>query len=108
MLTKHFFENIIHSGQLWRVNSSAGRMDEKVIYDKNTVINESNGCRIECEYTRDKYGVFARQDNFTNLSDKDVRVSALKSRFVFQGGEYEVYTQYNNWQTESMGGWQPE
>jgi len=107
MLTKRFFENIDNSGLLWRVNSNVGGIDQSVIYDKDTIINESNKCRIECEYETDKYGVFVRQDNFTNLSDKDIRLSALKSRFVFQGGEYEVYTQYNNWQTESMGAWQP-
>ncbi len=107
MLAKGFFKNIDNAGLLWRVNSNVGGIDQSVTHDNGIIINESKECRVECEYERDQYGVFTRQDNFTNLSDKEVRLSALKSRFVFQGGEYEVYTQYNNWQSESMGAWQP-
>jgi len=32
---------------------------------------------------------------------------AAQSKFVFDGGEYEVYTQYSEWCSESMGSWQP-
>lgn len=86
---------------------SFGELTEHISVDKNILINETNGCLMKCEYEKDDYGVFTRRDSFVNNSDKPVEVNCLKARFVFEGGEYEVYTQYNNWQSESMGGWQP-
>lgn len=50
-------------------------------------------------------GVVSRQDTFT--AKKDLTLNRYTSRLCLEGGEYEVYTQHNYWQTESTGGWQP-
>lgn len=52
-------------------------------------------------------GVLARKSTVTNTSGADLTFTTLRSRFVFDGGEYEVYTQYNGWQNESQGEWMP-
>ncbi len=107
MLTLRFFRDQSNAKALWRVLGDFGEITEQINTDKNALINETNGCLMKCEYEKDAYGVFTRRDSFVNNSDKPVEVNCLKARFVFEGGEYEVYTQYNNWQSESMGGWQP-
>lgn len=42
-----------------------------------------------------------------NTSAAPQRLTALFARFRLNHGEYQVYTQYNGWQSESLGGWQP-
>ena len=107
MLSQRFFREQKHAKALWSVLGSFGEITEELKTDKNIITNETDGCLMKCEYEKDDYGVFTRRDCFVNNSDKSVEVNCLKSRFVFEGGEYEVYTQYNDWQSESMGGWQP-
>lgn len=52
-------------------------------------------------------GVTVRRDKVTNVSDKELTLTRALSKFVFNGGEYEVYTQYGEWCNESLGKWQP-
>ena len=79
---------------------------------------KKDGARIVYEYKNDKiclksvfteyeHGVFIRKDEIENLTDKMLRVNLLKSRFRLPDNDYEVYTQYNGWQHESSGKWQP-
>ena len=75
--------------------------------DKTIYTYENNGVRLRAEFTRFANGVVLRKDSFENLTDTTVEVNALLSRFRLSGNEYEVYTQYNAWQHESMGAWQP-
>lgn len=56
---------------------------------------------VECNH-----GVYSRKDLLTNTSEEPRHVTTLRSRFVLEGGEYEVYTQYNSWQNESIGVWE--
>lgn len=52
-------------------------------------------------------GVCVRRDIITNTSDRGLVITRALSKFVFNGGEYEVYTQYGEWCNESLGKWQP-
>ena len=70
------------------------------------ISNKSDTYEIACTYEKDEYGVFTRKDVFKNVSDAPIRVNSLKSRFIFPGDEYQVYTQFNNWQHENTGRWQ--
>ncbi len=55
-------------------------------------------CELAC-------GIFSRKDTLVSLEDSVL--NSYSSRFLLEGGEYEVYTQYSAWQNESNGGWQP-
>lgn len=106
-----FSEKIFTLGKdvkrFFRGYGSFGEIRGEVERADKTVYQETDDYKIECVYEKDEYGVFSRKDTFTNKSDNDISVRCLKSRFLFEGGEYDVYTQFNNWQTESVGGWQP-
>ena len=52
-------------------------------------------------------GVIRRCDCIQNTTDHDISLRAALSKFVYNGGEYEVYTQYSEWCNESIGAWQP-
>lgn len=57
------------------------------------------------EYESYENGVVSRRDFFT--AKEDLELNRYTSRFYLEGGEYEVYTQFSCWHTESLGGWQP-
>lgn len=107
MLTKRFFEKGEDSRMFFRVSGSFGEMVGELSRDENTVFKKTDKYIVSCSYKSDEYGVITRKDVFKNTSDEKLTLTSLKSRFVFEGGEYDVYTQYNNWQSESIGAWQP-
>ena len=106
MISSNFFEKGDEARMFWRVNESFGELTGDVSRSYNTVFKQTDNYKIQCTYTIDEYGVINRKDVLKNITDKTINITSLKSRFVFEGGEYDVYTQYNNWQTESMGSWQ--
>jgi len=107
MLTGKFFQKGQEAKGFFRGYGSFGEICGEVTREGSTVTRETEDYRISCRYEEDKHGVFTREDCFRNISGKPMDLRALKSRFVFDGGEYEVYTQFNTWQSESFGGWQP-
>lgn len=106
MLTANFFNKGDEARMFWRAGGSFGEMVGDLTREDGKLIKTSDEYQITCTYTQDEYGVITRKDVFKNISDKKINLTSLKSRFVFEGGEYEVYTQYNNWQCESIGEWQ--
>lgn len=107
MFTEKIFSGENNVRNLFKGYGSFGEIKGALECDGNTVYNQTDDYRVECSYEKDECGVFLRKDTFTNKSQKDINIRSLKSRFVFEGGEYEVYTQFNNWQTEAIGAWQP-
>lgn len=62
---------------------------------------------VTTKICHDEGGINLRTDCIKNTSDHDVDVREALSKFVFHGGEYEVYSQYSEWTFESIGQWQP-
>ena len=50
-------------------------------------------------------GITLRKDSVKNIGNEDVTLYKVLARFVFNGGDYEVYTQYSQWCMESVGKW---
>ena len=50
-------------------------------------------------------GVVLRRDTVKNIAERPITIRTALSKFVFNGGEFEAYTQYNenNWETQD--GW---
>ena len=107
MLTQKFFQKNTEAKAFFRGYGSFGEIMGEVTREGNSITRRTEDYRITCRYETDEYGVFTRQDCFRNVSSKPMDLRALRSRFVFDGGEYEVYTQFNTWQSESSGSWQP-
>lgn len=60
---------------------------------------------LSSEFVLFKNGAVVRKDSLKNISDKPIVVNRLSSRFIFEGYDYEVFTQFNAWQHENTGGW---
>ena len=107
MFNKHNFEAGLYAREYFNGYGSFGEICGEVTHEGRTILNASKDYEIRCSYEADEYGVFTRKDTFTNISGSPMQVNNLKSRFIFNGDEYQVYTQFNNWQHESSGSWQP-
>ena len=106
MLNEKIFANETNVRNLFKGYGSFGEIKGSADHEANTVFQKTNEYKLQCTYTKDEYGVISRKDVFTNISSNPISVKSLKSCFVFNGGEYEVYTQFNSWQSESLGSWQ--
>ena len=51
-------------------------------------------------------GVIERKDTIKNISNRDIEISTLLSKFMLNGGEYQVYTQTSKHIKEGIGSWQ--
>lgn len=92
---------------IWSIYGSFGSLSGEAYIDGKGCKLCANGYEVE-EYTEtDEFGVARRAGSFKNTSDSPIIINGLGSKFLFDGGEYEVYTQYNGWQNESRGAWQP-
>ncbi len=68
---------------------------------------KGEGYVVETSLTKHPSGVNVRKDVIKNVSDKAISLRAALAKFTFNGGEYEVFTQYSEWCHESVGKWQP-
>lgn len=50
--------------------------------------------------------MISRRDSVKNMTDEPIRLDCALSKFVFDGGEYRVFTEYSEWCGEGMGRWQ--
>ncbi len=75
--------------------------------DGNRYFFAGDGYEWSSEITEHASGVKKRVDKIKNVSDRTIELRTALSRFSFHGGEYEVYTQYNEWCGEGYGKWQP-
>ena len=72
------------------------------------VINYKNSeIELKSVTNRHSSGVFERCDTIKNISNRDIEISTLLSKFTLNGGEYQVYTQTSKHIREGVGGWQP-
>lgn len=90
---------------LWYLCSNLGEM--KGEFSAEPYMLKGNGYEIRQTLNKNADGVYTRKDTLYNTSGAELTLSCLKSRFVMDGGDYEVYTQYNGWMNESRGKWQP-
>ena len=97
---------------LFFATGSFGIIDGDVSYDRidtsdsTTFVYSNESIRLEAEFKFRENGVVIRRDRFINISENELEINSLCSRFRLRGNEYEIYTQYNAWQHESRGGWQ--
>ncbi|MBR2296087.1 MAG: alpha-galactosidase [Clostridia bacterium] len=62
---------------------------------------------IKSSFFKHSSGVNRRSDTIKNISDHPVTITTALSKFTINGGEYEVYTQYNEHISEGQGAWAP-
>ena len=106
MLHRNIFQESDHSKAYFGVLTDRGDLSGDLLRRDGSLQLQNQDCTVACAWEQDEHGVIYRKDTFRNDGNTPVTVRSLKSRFVFEGGEYEIYTQFNNWLTESRGQWQ--
>lgn len=86
---------------VWSISGDFGRIKA----DKLT--HSTKEFELKCDYTRDENNVYHISGELKNISDRKITLNCLKMKFRLGGGEFDVYTQYNGWQNENAGAWQP-
>ena len=89
------------SHDVWNLSGNFGK------YTANTLRSENDTLKIEASCTEDKSRVFHCTGSLRNISKSPITVNCLQTKFHLGNGEFEVYTQYNGWQNENTGAWQP-
>lgn len=113
-ITKYFdlVKGIDNLSGLFSVAGSFGIIDGKTTVGKiaetlDGYVYEDANVRLSSKLTAFAEGAVLREDSLTNITENEITVHRAFSRFTLEGGEYEVYTQNNNWQNESVGAWMP-
>lgn len=91
----------------FNISGSFGEVKGEVLLENDRVTAKSDTYKAVLTFENDPNGVLTQNGYFENTSDAALEVNRLMSRFVFHGGDWEVYTQFNAWQNESRGDWQP-
>ncbi len=95
------------ANNLWNISGNFGELNTIAEVKENGFFAENDKISVISEITKHENGVFVRRGKVKNICNEDVFLNTLASKFMFDGGEYEVYSQANNWQNESEGEWQP-
>ncbi len=104
---KKILRQISLAQQLFGISGSFGRVEGEYTYENNACKVENSQYSACANFVISKSGVITRRDYITNKSDSKITLNQATAKFRLEGGMYEVYTQFNGWCTESLGGWQP-
>jgi len=86
-------------GSFDTLNGGFSQNGDEYVFQSNTLVATAT-------FTHHPSGVVKRCDRVTNVSDQALSLRSALSKFVFNGGEYEVYSQYSMWCCERYGAWQ--
>lgn len=100
---KHFKSGV----DLYTVEGTLEALRGELVESSDGFALDAGELKLETVFFEHSSGVNVRKDTVTNVSDRDIELLTAQSKFVFDGGEYEVYTQYSEWCAEGQGAWQP-
>lgn len=106
MITERIWNRESDALAYWEICGNFGQLTGTAEHAPGRISCQNEVISIICDYKRTDYGVYTRRDTVTNISDAPIRLTGIKARFILEEGEHQVYTQFNNWQLESLGGWQ--
>ena len=101
------FSGDLKSTGFWNIAGSFGRLSAPVDRQENAVCAANESIRVVSWIREGKSGVCVRTGSVQNISAQPVDLYTFSSKFILDGGEYDVYTQYSGWLNESLGQWQP-
>lgn len=94
-------------GDLFVLNGSMSLPVGEVEKTENGYRFEKDGYALTVALEYHRSGVIKRSDRIKNVSDQPIDLRCILSKFQFNGGEYEVYTQYGEWCEEGRAVWAP-
>ena len=102
-----FISDKTRAEDLWSISGNFESLFGEIEKNDEKIIAKRNKYTASTRYFTNSNGVTIRFDAIENTGEKPLYINNLLSKFVFDGGEYEVYTQFDGWCNESKGSWQP-
>jgi len=99
---KHF----LRAEQLYDIRGDFAPAVGDVTWEENTTTYASAEYTVKTEIGAHPSGVCKRKDTFYNTGDRPLTIYTALSKFLEDGGDFEVYTQRSEWCEESVGAWQ--
>ena len=84
---------------LFYAEGSFGIVDGTAKYERitqngnDTFVYCDSAVRLESEFSAQKNGLVVRRDKLLNISEGEIEIYSLLSRFSLTGNNYEIYTQ---------------
>lgn len=95
------------AANFWDIIGDFGKFDPEIHTVGSCIFAKNESIEVTSETEKHENGVCVQRGMVKNISGKEVTLNVLSSVFTLDGGEYEVYSQYNGWENESQGAWQP-
>ena len=102
----HYREKYNHIQDLITLTGDFSALSGNLVGEEDRYCYASEELSIATRFETHISGVTKRQDCIQNISDRPITLRTAYSKFNFNGGEYEVYTQYNEHCSECHGQWQ--
>jgi len=99
------FSSVQNFHDLWQIAGKFPEMSFQIHKEGNTISAENDHFSLQAVFSEEK-GVIIRRDTIHNHSDRPIVFHSILSRFQLDPGDYQVYTQLNCWEKESLGTWQ--
>jgi len=90
---------------LWQIAGEFPEMPFRIKKESNTVSASNDFFTVQAVFAKEQ-DVLIRRDTLRNHSDKPIVFHRILSVFLLAPGDYQVYTQLNCWEKESLGAWQ--
>ena len=81
--------------ELFTVYGDFERAIGEVTKNGDTITYKNGDIELKSTVNKHVSGVYERKDSIKNISSRDIEISTLLSKFILNGGEYQVYTQTN-------------
>lgn len=94
-----------HAESLLELTGDFGRFTSPLTIEGQHAFAKDDALSVSITDTLDDEGVCLRCGNLT--AQKPLSIDGICWIFEQDGSEYDVYTQFNSWQNESLGAWQP-
>lgn len=90
---------------LWQIAGDFPDTPYQLQIENNTAIAQNDILTIKTVLTEEQE-LLIRRDSVINISEKPILLRRILSRFSLDPADYQVYTQLNCWEKESLGTWQ--
>lgn len=101
-----YIDKFKEAGDVFSIEGSIDPRFSEITRESGTVTVKNSQLVCTADFSEHPSGVNVRKDRITNLSSSPINLSCALSKFVFDGGEYRVYSEYSEWCGEGQGKWQ--
>ena len=92
---------------IFTVYGSFARVYGEVGTNDNIAFYKNEDIALGTKTVSHPSGVYERIDSIKNISQRNIEITTLLSKFTLNGGEYLVYSETSKHIRECMGNWQP-